>query len=116
ISTARHPESTVSVIATVDGPGLNHLATDVVALLPLTLTETSGYLQSVTGRNVPVGLVEQIHAETGGWPGAIDALLTSLPEGELVRGGVGKQDPAAHLARARALTAAFELPTAELHL
>lgn len=116
ISTARHPESTVSVIATVDGPGLDHLATDVVSLPPLTLAETSGYLRSVTGRTVPVALVEQIHAETGGWPGAVNALLASLPEGELVRRGVDKREPAAHLALARELVAEGELPTAELHL
>ena len=112
ISAARHPESTVSVVATVDGPGLDHLATDVLTLLPLTLAETAGYLHAVTGRRIPVARVEEVHAETGGWPGAINALVTAMPEGELWR-GVDKRD---HLARARELAAAGELPTAELHL
>ncbi|GAB3695217.1 LuxR C-terminal-related transcriptional regulator [Corynebacterium nasicanis] len=112
ISTARHPESTVSVIATVDGPGLDHLATEVLHLPPLTLAETAGYLHAVTGRRVPVAMVEQIHAETGGRPGAMTALLAALPEGALRR-GVDKRD---HLALARELTVAGELPTAELHL
>ena len=112
ISAARHPESTVSVIATVDGPSLDHLATDVLTLPPLTLAETAGYLHAVTGRRIPVARVEEVHAETGGWPGAISALVTAMPEGELWR-GVDKRD---HLARARELAAAGELPTAELHL
>ena len=112
ISAARHPESTVSVVATVDGPGLDHLATDVLTLPPLTLAETAGYLHAVTGRRIPVARVEEVHAETGGWPGAINALVTAMREGELWR-GVDKRD---HLARARELAAAGELPTAELHL
>ncbi|MDO5669970.1 MAG: helix-turn-helix transcriptional regulator [Corynebacterium sp.] len=112
ISTARHPESTVSVIATVDGPGLDHLSTEVLHLPPLTLAETAGYLHAMTGRRIPVARVAQVHAETGGWPGAINALLTVMEEGELWR-GVDKRD---HLALARELAAAGELPTAELHL
>lgn len=116
ITTARHPESTVSVIATVDGPDLDHLATEVLRLPPLTLAETAGYLHSVTGRRIPVATVEQIHADTGGWPGAIDTLIATLPDGELAARGVDTRTPAEHLARARELTAAFELPTAELHL
>ncbi|MDO5512528.1 helix-turn-helix transcriptional regulator, partial [Corynebacterium sp.] len=112
ISAARHPNSSISIIATVEGPYLDHLATDTFQLPPLTLAETAGYLHAITGRRIPVAKVEQIHAETGGWPGAINALVTVMREGELWR-GVDKRD---HLALARELVADGELPTAELHL
>lgn len=116
ISAARRPGSTVSVIATVEGPGLNHLATDVLALPPMSLAETAGYLESISGRRVPVATVERIHVQTGGWPGRIDDVLASLPDGELSRRGADSRSERDHLEHALELSADFELPTAELYL
>ncbi|MCS5480238.1 LuxR C-terminal-related transcriptional regulator [Corynebacterium sp. YIM 101645] len=116
ITTARRPDSTVSVIATVDGEELNQLATDVLVLPPLSLAETAGYLESLTGRRIPVATVEQVHAQTGGWPGQIEKIVVSVPEGELARRGAQERSEHENLDRALELTADFELPTAELYL
>lgn len=115
ISAARHPDSTVSVIATVEGSSLDHLATDVIRLPPLTLAETAGYLHVITGRHIPLARVEEVHDSTGGWPGAIKALVSTMPEGMLWR-AIDAPTDAAHLRRAQELAMAGELPTAELHL
>lgn len=113
VDTARRADAGVSVIGGVDTRELDHLATEVIQLPPLTLTETAGYLLATTGRRIPVATVERIHAESEGWPGRIDDIVAAVPDGHLARPVDDTRD---HLTIAQSLAAEVELPAAELYL
>lgn len=83
----------LSVVATVDGPGLDHLASEVVRLPPFTLAETASHLLSLTGDRIPVDTVEIIHAMSGGLPEWIAEITAAAPAGHLAVSGNGVPIP-----------------------
>lgn len=83
VSRVRRPGSTLTVLATVDGPDLDPLASRVIHLPPLTLPESAAYLRSIAGERVPADTVEAVHVMSGGWPGFIDEVVAAAPGGHL---------------------------------
>lgn len=93
VSRVRRPDSTTTVIASVDGPGLNHLATEVLQLPPLTFAETAGYLQVSTGYRIPADTVQVVQSMTRGLPEFIDDLVAACPAGHLAEPGAAVPVP-----------------------
>ncbi|QGU05308.1 helix-turn-helix domain-containing protein [Corynebacterium comes] len=108
VSRVRRPDSTTTVIASVDGPGLHHLATDVLQLPPLTFAETAGYLQVTTGSRIPADTVRVIHEMTRGLPTFIDDLVAATPAGHLAEPGAAVPVPESWRTRWAQMTGGLE--------
>lgn len=109
VSRVRRPDSSTTVIASVSGSGLHHLATEVLQLPPLTFAETAGYLQVATGARVPADTVGVIHELTRGLPDFIDDLVAAGPAGHLNEPGAAVPVPEPWRTRWERITGALTL-------